>query len=239
METVMRVEMETVMRAEMEAKMETEMTEMRDQMEIKMTEMKEIEEKMEVRYEKIEEKTKAQFEKLMCEMTEKLEEQETQLAAVQTRLPTVRDLPYLMVCAYRYYCDRASTTITYDSILSDYNNSDKPNGGDGVMDIETGTYTAITPGHYTVTFSGVAVVDPGEIVEFFLRRNGERVEESQWWSQEFSGGVRMYDQGSRTVVSGAVFYCIVLYCIVLYCIVLYCIVLYCIVLYCIVLYCIV
>ena len=224
------------MRAEMEIlinQMEAKMTKMREQMEARC---QKNEEKMEAHTEKIEEKTKAQYEKLMCEMTEKLEEQETQLAAVETRLLSVRDLPYLMVCVYQDIWTTAGATITYDAILSDYNNSDKPGGGDGKLDIETGTYTAITPGHYTVTFSGVAGVNAGEEILIYLWCNGERVVESKWHSYVSAGDVSMYDQGSRIVVSGGVLYymyCIV--CTVLYVLYyMYCIV--CTVLY--VLYCI-
>ena len=200
----MRAEMEAVMRAEavmkgmmdqMEAKTRAEMTEIRDQIEAHT-------EKIETRVEKIEEQ-------LMCEMTEKLEEQETQLAAVQTRLLNVRDLPYLMICAYRYHWTEAGATVTYDSLTADYNNSDKPNGGDGKLDIETGTFTAITPGHYTVTYSGHAVVWQGQSFALLLWKNGKKVMESQWLSSfRSSSDGYTEDQGSRTVVSGAVLYCI-------------------------------
>merc|ERR1712080_126879 len=94
-----------------------------------------------------------------------------------------------------------SANITYDSLISDYNNSDKPGGGDGVMDIDSGHFTCLTAGHYTVTFSGWARVKPGEIAYVSLYHNGDRVDESEWWSYN-SGSNRgwIQDQGSRTVI---------------------------------------
>merc|ERR1711890_7619 len=111
------------------------------------------------------------------------------------------DLPYVMSCAYQDKWTTASSTITYDSLLSDYNNSDKPNGGDGRMDITTGGFTCLTAGHYTVTYSGYVVADPGEDVYIYLHHNGERVEESLWHSgQSSKNGGSIHDQGSRTVI---------------------------------------
>merc|ERR1719264_2423750 len=45
-----------------------------------------------------------------------------------------RDLPYMMACAFQDYWSEAGTTITYDYLLSDYNNANRPGGGDGVLD---------------------------------------------------------------------------------------------------------
>merc|ERR1712080_313108 len=63
------------------------------------------------------------------ELEMKVEKQEAamkqELNSLQTSLTTavsqVRDLPYLMVCAYGETWTTADTTITYDSLLSDYN----------------------------------------------------------------------------------------------------------------------
>merc|ERR1712080_59001 len=108
-----------------------------------------------------------------------------------TAVAQVRDLPYAMACAYQYSWTTGSATITYSSLLSDYNNHDKPNGGDGVMDISTGQFTCLTAGHYTVTFSGRAEVQPGEQVWIYIYRNGVVVEESRWGSYSSSDGGRI------------------------------------------------
>jgi len=106
-----------------------------------------------------------------------------------------------MACAYRHYWDTTGATINYSSLLSDYNNADKPHGGDCVMDIGSGQFTCLTAGHYTVTFSGSTVVHPGQEVRgIYLYHNGERVEESRWLSySDGANGGRLNVQGSRTV----------------------------------------
>ena len=71
------------------------------------------------------------------------------------------------------------------------------------MDISTGVFTALTPGHYTVTYSGHAGVAPREEVKFELMKNGVSVgAEGRWHSYSDSdNGGYIDDQGSRTVVS--------------------------------------
>merc|ERR1719419_5217 len=106
-----------------------------------------------------------------------------------------------MTCAYQKEWSTSSSTITYGSIISDYKNSDDVNGGDGVMNIHTGAYTVIKPaGHYTVTFTGNAYLEPDEYVELFVYHNGTQVPETRWWSRnsEDNGGY-MDDAGSKTV----------------------------------------
>ena len=74
-------------------------------------------------------------------------------------------------------------------------------GADGTMNIETGIFTAITSGYYTITFSARADVFPDEYSFMYIFHNGAKVTESQW--ETFLGGASfsyMADQGSRTVV---------------------------------------
>merc|ERR1719481_1721858 len=96
----------------------------------------------------------------------KLMKREDDFANLETSLAEARKtrgLPYVMTCAYRFTWYDSSATITYDSLLSDFKNSDDPDGGDGILDIKTGVYTVIKPaGYYTITFSGNAVLEPGD-----------------------------------------------------------------------------
>ena len=71
------------------------------------------------------------------------------------------------------------------------------------MDISTGRFTALTPGHYTVTFSGSARMDPGEYVKFQTMKNSVWVGyEGGWYSASGSDNGGWIDhQGSRTEVS--------------------------------------
>ena len=87
----------------------------------------------------------------------------------------------------------------------EFNNSDRPGGADGTMNIETGVFTAFTSGYYIITFSGYVDAHPGEFTLMWLHHNGERVEESRFESYSGAGDSEDYihDQGSRTVVSVA------------------------------------
>ena len=70
------------------------------------------------------------------------------------------------------------------------------------MDISTGKFTALTAGHYTVTYSGATLMGAGGKVWFWLVKNGGSAGSPGWWystSGSNSGG--NYGQGSRTVVS--------------------------------------
>merc|ERR1712233_158063 len=67
----------------------------------------------------------------------------------------LRDLPYEMVCAYRERWTRSNSVVSYDRITMEFNNSDRPGGGDGTMNIETGVFAAVSSGHYIITTSGI------------------------------------------------------------------------------------
>ena len=182
-------QIEQVVSKMMAAKMgelEEKVQEMRAEMMEKDREMEvmreEMQEKVDVIREAMEEKdnkVKKQLDVLEArntELTSKLREVEQK---------SLRDLPYVLTCAFQSSWYTPGATITYERLTVDYNNSDKPGGGDGRMDISTGLFTALTPGHYTVTYSGFAEVGPGEGVYFQLRKNGVDVG-SEWDS--FSSG---------------------------------------------------
>merc|ERR1719419_1700013 len=125
----------------------------------------------------------------------RVEKREDEMKSLETSVVRkTRGLPYVMTCAYKLSWSTPSATITYDYLVSDYKNSDDVNGGDGIMDISSGVYTVIKPaGHYTITFSGYASVDPGEAVHLYLYHNGTRVRETLWESgNSGDNGGRIY-----------------------------------------------
>ena len=73
----------------------------------------------------------------------------------------LRDLPFEMVCVFREKTDEANSVVSYDKITVEFNNSDRPGGADGSMNIVTGVFTAVTSGYYIVTFSGWVRVNAG------------------------------------------------------------------------------
>ena len=124
-----------------------------------------------------EEKTK--LEEKVGELTKKLEDHKEKVLEFEVASP--KDIPYMLVCAHQEHWTTLGATISYDRLTADYNNADRPGegdgrmdvtnvtlagGGDGSMDINTGIFTAVTAGFYTVTYSGIARLDPaagGEI----------------------------------------------------------------------------
>merc|ERR1712212_4475 len=113
----------------------------------------------------------------------------------------LRDLPFEMVCAYQDKWTVSNSIVAYDRISVEFNNSDRPGGADGSMNIETGVFTTVTSGYYIVTFSGsVALVGAGESTLMYLHHNGAPVEESRCVTA--MGGIvdRIQDQVSRTVI---------------------------------------
>ena len=80
-------------------------------------------------------------------------------------------------------------------------------GGDGVLDLDSGIFTCITPGYYTVSFSGYGHVGPdyGAIIDLSLYKNGIYLPGSRW---QMWGGFESWDSygkigamGSRILVS--------------------------------------
>jgi hypothetical protein len=147
---------------------------------------------------------KDEMEETCASMSELARVEEGLRSAVASSL---RDLPQVMVCAYKEELYPHVGTVTYDRITSEYNNAARPRGGDGSMDITTGTFTALTAGHYTVTYSAMAEVQGAgshSAVSIYAFLNGGRVEESRWQSRQFGPHgeeQETWDQGSRTVVS--------------------------------------
>ena len=88
--------------------------------------------------------------------------------------------PFEMVCAYQDLWDETNSVLSSERITVEFNNSDRPGGADGTMNIETGVFTAVTSGYYIITFSGYTHVRPREYSGMYLYHNGVRVEESSY-----------------------------------------------------------
>ena len=116
----------------------------------------------------------------------------------------VRDLPYIMMCAYQSSWTTAGI-IAYDELTLDYSNCDRPGGGCGTMDIASGIFTAQTGGLYTVTFSGQADLYESSALVLVLHHNGSELKESQCLSRCDTGCEEMF---SRTLVSNYLSTCV-------------------------------
>merc|ERR1712130_348820 len=144
---------------------------------------------------------------LASDLTKQVKENENQCKAeVKSEVEKVeqrlRDLPFEMVCAFQDVWSSANSIVSYDQISLEFNNSDRPGGADGSMNIETGVFTTVTSGYYIVTFGGTVYVHSGEFTVMYLYHNGVQLEESEFHTrmQVGSGDDYITDQGSRTVI---------------------------------------
>ena len=203
------------------------MVRMEEKMEERMEEM--VEEMVEERVKERVEEVKAVLRTEVKDVKEKMEEKEVQLrkemeafslmledkeAMLRKELASkeevvravtqgLRDLPYLTLCAYQDSWTTPSSTITYDSFLTDFNNSDRPGGADGQLVLGTGVFTCLSAGIYSITYSGFAQLSPAERVQVYLYLNGVQVEESIWKAHTYSDtiGGQLQVPGSRHLVS--------------------------------------
>merc|ERR1719151_9941 len=114
----------------------------------------------------------------------------------------LRNLPFEMVCAYRELWETKGV-VKYDNITVEFNNSDRPGGADGTMNIETGVFTTITSGYYIITFSAFADVHGRGSTSMYLHHNGTIVPESSIATSLIMGDQDndwIRAQGSRTVI---------------------------------------
>ena len=100
-----------------------------------------------------------------------------------TTKPSLRDLPIVLISAWRsdwFY----PQTVTFDSFLANYNKANRPGGGDGVLELNTGIFTCTTPGYYTVSFSIYTTMGPDHDQHLFLYKNGMEVPDSRmmWYA---------------------------------------------------------
>ena len=52
--------------------------------------------------------------------------------------PSLRDLTIVIISAFKTGPIHSLQTVTFDSFLANYNNADRPGGGDGVLDLDSG-----------------------------------------------------------------------------------------------------
>merc|ERR1711936_1529795 len=117
--------------------------------------------------------------------------------------PSLRDLPIILISAWRDSPIRSPQTVTFDSFLANYNNGDRPGGGDGKLDLDSGVFTCMTPGYYTVSYSAYGYVGPNyDNIDMFLYKNGLDISESLWhfWANSDALNNNAGVVGSRIVI---------------------------------------
>ena len=94
--------------------------------------------------------------------------------------------------------------MTFDSFLAIFNNANRPGGGDGVFDLDSGIFTCFTSGYYTISFSAYGRVGPNYGPQrLYLYKNSAKLSESTWVSYIIDGAVNnnIGFIGSRIMVS--------------------------------------
>ena len=79
--------------------------------------------------------------------------------------PSLRDLPIVLISAWHSSAITIPQTVTFDSFLSNFNNGNRPGGGSGELDLDSGVFTCFTPGYYTVSFSAEGWLGPNYDVD--------------------------------------------------------------------------
>merc|ERR550517_1713414 len=128
-----------------------------------------------------EEKDELEASKLRMEVEEESSRKESASNNALTN-PSLRDLPIIIISAYRDSSIGSPQTVTFDSFLANFNNGNRPGGGSGVLDLDSGVFTCFTTGYYTVSFSAYAQTGKNYAGnrDLFLYKNGLQLPESKW-----------------------------------------------------------
>ena len=136
-------------------------------------------------FEKREQGTKTSRSKLKMEVEEALRKEFASNFSHNNALtkPSLRDLPIVIISAWRASSLTSPQTVTFESFLANFNNQDRPGGGGGVLNLDSGVFTCFTPGYYTVSFSAYAAVGPNSNVNphLYMYKNGSELPESYWF----------------------------------------------------------
>ena len=144
--------------------------------------IKEMEKRLEELADKMEEKKdewekrEARLKASISKLSMKVEEAFNHSNNTVTK-PSLRNLPIVSISAGRSEW-LSSQTVTFDSFLANFNNANRPGGGDGVHDLDSGVFTCATPGYYAVSFSAYGNLGPDHDQQLYLYKNGKEVPES-------------------------------------------------------------
>ena len=194
-EMKMKMEEEKERQAEEKKRLEARNKEMDRRLEELEDKMKEKNNEMD----KMKRGFEASTSKLRIEVEESLRKEITFNNALMTK-PSLRDLPIILISAYQSKTLSSPQTVTFERFLVNYNNHDRPGGGDAILNLDSGIFTCLTPGYYTVTISAHAVVSTSGSQLLFLYKNGAMLPESEWHFGT-NNGVDLEVTASRMLVS--------------------------------------
>ena len=145
------------------------------------TRLEELEDKMKQEKVELERGLKASISELGMEVESLRKEMASNISNIALTNPSLRDLPIVIISAWRSAPVTSPQTVTFESFLANFNNADRPGGGDGVLDLDSGIFTCFTPGFYTVSFSAFGSAGDGYgSQQLFLYKNGSQLPETYW-----------------------------------------------------------
>merc|ERR1711872_1034043 len=163
--------------------------------------LKDVEERVLVEKEKV-----AELENEMNTMRKKVEEEcvtkesVTNLTTNGLTNPSVRDLPIVFISVWQPNILIDAQTVPFESFLANFNNADTPGGGDGLFDLDSGTFTCLTPGYYEVSFSAqTRLYTEFQKNKLYLYKNGVQLPES-YWHFESASNDNLVVTGTRILI---------------------------------------
>ena len=158
---------------------------------------------MDRRLEELEEETEDSDKKVLEASKLRMEVEELREGIASNnapRNPSLPDFPIVLISAWQPNAIASPQTVTFDSFLTNYNTG----GGDEVLDLDSGVFTCLTSGYYSVSFSARGALGlhyPYQILYLFM--NGTQLPESGWqlWDNGSIIEVDIEVIGSQIVVS--------------------------------------
>jgi len=144
-------------------------------------------EAMAAKMERMEEMFLKREEEMMLELKELEQRVEMKETKIRAEIKTMKEAPQVLFCAYQNKWN-STGTVTFSQFISNFNNADQDGGGDGAMNLETGVFTSLTSGYYTLTLSGYSALDARVDNYLDLYQNGQMVWQlGYYWRQYHTG----------------------------------------------------
>ena len=195
---------------EVERRLEAKDKEMETRLEAKIKEMEgrlmeKLEDKVKKEKEKLEWGMETSTSELRKEVEDSAESLRKEFASNFANQPSLRDLPIVIISAWRSSSITSPQTVTFETFLTNFDNADRPGGGSGELDLNYGVFTCFTPGYYTVSFSAYGVLGPDHVAQaLFLFKNGEQLSESSldiWHNGQWTMDANVGVTSTRILVS--------------------------------------
>ena len=122
-------------------------------------------------------KTGVEASKSKVRMEGDLEGKTSNFSSNAVAKPSLRDLPIVLISAWQPNWLTSPQTVTFESFLANFNNTNRSGG----LDLESGIFTCNYSAYYSVSFSAYCNVGPSNAYQYlYLYKNGIELPESEW-----------------------------------------------------------